>query len=1035
MTLMSLLLLCCTSTLKANICNGPSSNNNKLIKSSHRFTDTKPYFKKSKIYSYKAGTWDIDQDEFSVNSFGNKLNMTGNSWKMVKFPTPYTLTQNSVLEFEFISQGEQLEVNGIGLIMKGESSFIGSRFFQIHGTQTVTSYNQEYNNYPGTKWKKYQIPLWDSTSNTNEKRVDLLVFAADDDNPQANQNISYKNVTIIENISEYNFPEGFEHFPVEIKPSNNKNFLFHMYAQKITGPDGNDYPVSDGSIILKYYSPPNSNTQYLISAKEQYYENMCWESNSFYGQSSRAPGSMSRLQKIAINEEVPGFLNVPENKLNQSVKSYFDPDFKLPENTNFTIKKPTFIHEFQIRSANHIGIYVDKTSAHDGKLILNGFAYNVANGPGTYNIPCGSANSGMDTSGNCHDLTNLTELPPGSNEYISVNDFATVKDAEGEGNPYTPGIMTDIDNIWDESSVKRQATETLVITKAFDDFVRSLSGQSYVDITGWKLNAIINSSIAPSFQTQRDDQEPYDPFVYFRKENTPGWGGHYLTETKSHTTIGHEFSHGLTHIWFNGSLATNDVQGCAINEGFADVMGLGLRYFDTGSYIPIVFLDQVVGSNTVLPGMRNVSTPADTFNHSVFRGNNEPSDSCTGGSARPCNNTGSSGSCPDFRSINDGYHSVGVVIGHLFHIMTNNSGFANKNADSTFRPDNFGVAPDETFTYQFALKLFYSAMQSNQNPSNSGSIYTFCDFRDDMIGLGSNNSRQRTAIQQAWKHVYQDLLTICPIDSNLLLFPEIEITSENEPSIIIPNGGEFHLGEVEAGSDVVQTLRILNPGEYPLRLVNPIISNDDFSLTGINENEPVTVFEENVNSQDDQFHSIQVKYDATSVQQGYKSASLTFETNLPNGTNNQHFFTIYLSAYVTESQGIGDAYEDDDTLATASQMTNFSLQDRNFEDDDSDFINLQSLQIPGAKMSCGLGIVNTGSTRNLCIHRYNNENVLIDSDCDLISTNGGKGIPYFNCSGQNPNQNCEIYNIQIENIDSQRNNSSYNIEHDCIFFP
>jgi len=145
--LATLLVALCINNSYANQCSPNQPQNNQLIKSIQSFSDTSPFFKSNKLYSYKANSWDIDIDDYSINKYDNKLKLTGNTWKMLRLDTSYTLTPNSVLEFEFKSIGDEAEINGIGLVMHGASGFNGSRFFQVHGTQVASTYNQDYHNY------------------------------------------------------------------------------------------------------------------------------------------------------------------------------------------------------------------------------------------------------------------------------------------------------------------------------------------------------------------------------------------------------------------------------------------------------------------------------------------------------------------------------------------------------------------------------------------------------------------------------------------------------------------------------------------------------------------------------------------------------------------------------------------------------------------------------------------------------------------------------------------------------------------------
>src|SRR5690606_5787859 len=253
------------SYASANVCSYPYNNNNQLITQSYNLSDSSPFFIKNELTSFKSGQYDIDVNEYFVNHYGNKLGLTGNSWKTVKLNDFFIVKENSYLEFDFLSNGDEAEINGVGLMLYGSSGFHSDRFFQVYGTQTA--YNQDYHNYPGSHWITYRVPLWQYFQNTNNKIIEKLLFAGDDDHQQVNQSVYYKNVRLIENYSEYSLPASFEHASVIIQPTANKKIFHHIYPQIITGPDNNIYPVSGGSIVKKVYSPPNSNVQETVYVK------------------------------------------------------------------------------------------------------------------------------------------------------------------------------------------------------------------------------------------------------------------------------------------------------------------------------------------------------------------------------------------------------------------------------------------------------------------------------------------------------------------------------------------------------------------------------------------------------------------------------------------------------------------------------------------------------------------------------------------------------------------------------------------------
>ena len=86
----------------------------------------------------------IDFDDFSINSFSNQDNdgsnaissdgssftLTNNTWKYI--PLNYTVTQNTVIAFEF-SSTSQGEIHGVGF--ENDNSLTANRYFKVHGTQ------------------------------------------------------------------------------------------------------------------------------------------------------------------------------------------------------------------------------------------------------------------------------------------------------------------------------------------------------------------------------------------------------------------------------------------------------------------------------------------------------------------------------------------------------------------------------------------------------------------------------------------------------------------------------------------------------------------------------------------------------------------------------------------------------------------------------------------------------------------------------------------------------------------------------------
>ena len=90
---------------------------------------------------------------FFVENGGTTLRLTGNTWK--KIDLPYTITANTVLEFDF-SSTSQGEIHGIGF--DTNDNITSSRTFQVYGTQNWG--NRTFDNYSaGAGTVHYTIPV------------------------------------------------------------------------------------------------------------------------------------------------------------------------------------------------------------------------------------------------------------------------------------------------------------------------------------------------------------------------------------------------------------------------------------------------------------------------------------------------------------------------------------------------------------------------------------------------------------------------------------------------------------------------------------------------------------------------------------------------------------------------------------------------------------------------------------------------------------------------------------------------------------
>ncbi len=141
----------------------------------------------------------IDFNSLSINSFSNQdvsgnnsvsgdgtsFTLSNNTWKYI--PLNYTVTSNTVIEFEFSSTNEG-EIHGIGF--ENDNNLTSSRYFKVYGSQNYGVTN--YDNYSGGT-VTYVIPVGSSYTGS----MDRLVFINDDDSGSGN-NSTFSNVKIYE---------------------------------------------------------------------------------------------------------------------------------------------------------------------------------------------------------------------------------------------------------------------------------------------------------------------------------------------------------------------------------------------------------------------------------------------------------------------------------------------------------------------------------------------------------------------------------------------------------------------------------------------------------------------------------------------------------------------------------------------------------------------------------------------------------------------------------------------------------------------
>ena len=140
------------------------------------------------VASY-GGTSQDRTGTVEIRDAGLSLFLEGNRWQKIDFP--YTVTENTVIEFDFQST-TQGEVQGVGF--DTDLSISSDRSFKVYGTQSWGISN--YDNYPGNGVTHYSIPVGQFYTGNFQ----YLFFMNDDDsNPTGNS--LYSNINVHEGQS------------------------------------------------------------------------------------------------------------------------------------------------------------------------------------------------------------------------------------------------------------------------------------------------------------------------------------------------------------------------------------------------------------------------------------------------------------------------------------------------------------------------------------------------------------------------------------------------------------------------------------------------------------------------------------------------------------------------------------------------------------------------------------------------------------------------------------------------------------------
>lgn len=123
---------------------------------------------------------------------GKTLKLQGNTWK--KYRYPYTITPDTILKFEYQSDGAG-EEQAIGFDTDDVYSKLDFPAFQLYGAKAFSNvYNTDNFNYDGAGWKTYEIAVGEYFTGT----VEYLTFINDQDIQTPTANSFFRNVQLFD---------------------------------------------------------------------------------------------------------------------------------------------------------------------------------------------------------------------------------------------------------------------------------------------------------------------------------------------------------------------------------------------------------------------------------------------------------------------------------------------------------------------------------------------------------------------------------------------------------------------------------------------------------------------------------------------------------------------------------------------------------------------------------------------------------------------------------------------------------------------
>jgi len=147
-------------------------------------------------YEVTTFTQQSNSYDFNIYNSDNSLKLRTNAWIELEFPDGITVTEDTVLRFDFMSTNIG-EAHGFEFDNDDRATSLYG--FQLYGTETTT-YRQDYNTYDAGQGKvTYEITVGEFFTG----EFDTLVFFTEDD-AKRGSNSTFENIELFERDGSYN---------------------------------------------------------------------------------------------------------------------------------------------------------------------------------------------------------------------------------------------------------------------------------------------------------------------------------------------------------------------------------------------------------------------------------------------------------------------------------------------------------------------------------------------------------------------------------------------------------------------------------------------------------------------------------------------------------------------------------------------------------------------------------------------------------------------------------------------------------------